>query len=223
MMRPRFAGPLVFAACVLAIAGVWVGQDGSGVRALGPVDSTAGPDPAPILADIKARDAGQLAISEEDGQFLRVLVSTRGTRRALEIGAASGYSGIWIGQGLRATGGRLISIEYDPVRAREAAENIKRAGLSDIVQVIAGDAFAEIPQLEGSFDMIFLDAWKQDYQRFFEMTFPRLDRGGIFLAHNVVNKREDMGDFLDTIWTHPGAWTSIIAPSGEGMSLTYKR
>ncbi len=213
----KSAGAVVFGACVIAIGAVVVGQRGLS-RASAPVSV----DVAPILNDIKARDAGMLAISEADGQFLRVLVATRGTKRALEIGGASGYSGIWIGQGLRETGGTLITIEYDPVRAQEAAENIERAGLSDIVHVVAGDAFAEIPKIDGTFDMIFLDAWKQDYKRFFEMTFPRLNPGGVFLAHNVVNKREDMGDFLDAIWTHPGAWSSIIAPSGEGMSLTYK-
>lgn len=213
----KSAGIVVFGACVLAIAAVVVGQRGLPTPAV-----PQAVDVTPILDAIKARDAGMLAISEADGQFLRVLVATRGTKRALEIGGASGYSGIWIGQGLRETGGTLITIEYDPVRAREAAENIERAGLSDIVHVVAGDAFAEIPKIDGTFDMIFLDAWKQDYKRFFEMTFPRLNPGGVFLAHNVVNKREDMGDFLDAIWTHPGAWTSVIAPSGEGMSLTYK-
>ncbi|NQW05721.1 MAG: O-methyltransferase [Acidobacteria bacterium] len=179
-------------------------------------------DQSALLQSIRDKDQGQLAVSEEDGKFLRVLVATRGTRRALEIGGASGYSGIWIGQGLRQTGGRLVSIEYDPVRAAEAAANIERAGLSDIVQVIHGDAFVEIPKLEGTFDMVFLDAWKQDYQRFFEVTFPRLDPGGVFLAHNVVNKQAEMGDFLRTITTSPDAWSTIIAPSGEGISLTYK-
>jgi predicted O-methyltransferase YrrM len=175
-----------------------------------------------LLEQIKAADEGQLAVSEEDGRFLRVLVATRGTKRALEIGGASGYSGIWIGQGLRQTGGRLISIEYDAVRAKEAADNISRAGLSDIVQVIHGDAFVEIPKLTGTFDMIFLDAWKKDYKRFFELTFPTLDAGGVFLAHNVVNKRSEMGDFFDAINAAPGAWSTIVAPSGEGISLTYK-
>jgi predicted O-methyltransferase YrrM len=217
LLMPRRPGVLLFAASVLAVA--WMPPAPTTAT---PPDATP-PDLPAILADIKAKDTGLLAISEEDGQFLRVLVASRRTRRALEIGAASGYSGIWIGQGLRETGGRLISIEYDPVRAKEAAENIARAGLSDIVEVVAGDAFVEIPRLAGTFDMIFLDAWKQDYQRFFDLSFPRLDVGGVFLAHNVVNKREDMGDFLDTIWTHPRAWSSVIAPSGEGMSLTYKR
>jgi len=89
-----------------------------------------------VLGEIKAKDKGLLAVSEEDGRFLRLMVATRKAQRALEIGGASGYSAIWIGLGLRDTGGRLVTIEYDPVRAKELADNIKRAGLSDIVQVI---------------------------------------------------------------------------------------
>ena len=124
------------------------------------------PDLNKILADIRAKDKGQLAVSEEDGKFLRLLIASTGRKRALEIGGASGYSAIWMAQGLRATGGKLVSIEYDPVRARELADNIKRAGLSDVVQVVAGDAFVEIPKLQGTFDFVFLDAWKRDYKKF---------------------------------------------------------
>ena len=96
------------------------------------------PDIPGILADIKAHDTGQLAVSEEDGRFLRVLVTTSRAKRALEIGGASGYSAIWIGMGLRDTGGTLVTIEYDAARAKELAGNVKRAGLSDIVTVAAG-------------------------------------------------------------------------------------
>ena len=176
-----------------------------------------------VLQQIRAKDTGQLAVSDEDGRFLRVLTASQGAKRVLEIGGASGYSAIWIGLGLRATGGRLITIEYDPVRAKELAANIQRAGLADIVQVIPGDAFKEIPKLTGTFDLVFLDAWKKDYKAFFDMVFPRIDKGGMFVAHNVVNKRSEMGDFLDAIERHPQAWTTIVKPSGEGMSLTYKR
>ena len=176
-----------------------------------------------VLGEIKAKDKGLLAVSEEDGRFLRLMVATRKAQRALEIGGASGYSAIWIGMGLRDTGGRLVTIEYDPVRARELAENIKRTGLSDIVQVVAGDAFQQIPKVQGTFDFVFLDAWKKDYKRFFDMVFPRLDKGGLFLAHNVVNKKSEMGDFLDAIQKQPSVWTTIVAPSGEGMSVTLKR
>ena len=152
-----------------------------------------------------------------------MLVASTGRKRALEIGAAQGYSAIWIGMGLRDTGGTLVTIEYDPQRAKEAAANVKRAGLDDIVQVIGGDAFDEIPKLTGTFDCVFVDAWKRDYIKFFDMTYPRLDDGGLFLGHNVINKKSEMSDFLDRIATHPDLFTSIVAPGGEGVSVSYKR
>jgi predicted O-methyltransferase YrrM len=176
-----------------------------------------------LLDGIKAKDAGMLAVSEEDGRFLRMLVATSKARHALEIGGASGYSAIWIGMGLRESGGRLTTIEYDPERARELQANIKAAGLDDIVTVRAGDAFKEIPKVDGTFDFVFLDAWKKDYKRFLDIVYPRLDKGGLFVAHNVVNKRSEMGDFLDAIQKNPGMWTTIVSPSGEGMSVTLKR
>jgi predicted O-methyltransferase YrrM len=92
-----------------------------------------------------------------------------------------------------------------------------------VVQVVAGDAFAEIPKLQGTFDFVFLDAWKRDYKKFLELMLPRLDKGGLFTAHNVVNKRSEMGEFLDAIQRNPSLWTAIVAPSGEGISLSYKR
>ncbi len=176
-----------------------------------------------VLARIRAADTGQLAVSEEDGRFLRALIVSTNARRVLEIGGASGYSGIWIGLGLRETGGRLVTIEYDPARAREAAANIKAAGLSDVVQVVPGDAFAEIPKLTGAFDLVFLDAWKPDYKKFFDMVFPRVTPGGLFLAHNVINKKSEMVDFLSAIDTHPQALTSIVSPGHEGISMTVRR
>ena len=176
-----------------------------------------------ILATIRAKDTGQLAVSEEDGRFLRLLIASTNRKRVLEIGGASGYSAIWMAEGLRRTGGRLVTIEYDPQRAKELASNIKAAGMADIVQVVAGDAIVEIPKLQGTFDFVFLDAWKRDYKRFLDLVYPRLDKGGLFTAHNVVNKRSEMGDFLDAIQRNPALWTAIVTPSGEGISLSYKK
>ena len=187
--------------------------------------SGAGVEPAiaRLLAGIRAADKGQLAVSEEDGRFLRLLVGATNAKSVLEIGGASGYSAIWMGLGLRQTGGRLVTIEYDPVRAKELAANIQAAGLSDIVRVVAGDAFKEIPKVTGTFDVVFLDAWKPDYKKFFEMVFPRLSPGGLFLAHNVINKRNDMPDFLTAIEQHPMALTTIVSAGHEGISITYKK
>ena len=176
-----------------------------------------------VLDDIRKADTGQLAVSAEDGRFLRLLVATNHTKQALEIGAASGYSAIWIGMGLRETGGTLVTIEYDPQRAKEAADNVARAGFSDIVRVISGDAFKQIPTVQGQFDFVFLDAWKRDYQKFFDIVFPRMPKGGLFVAHNVLNKKSEMPDFLRTIETRPDLFSTIVAPSGEGVSVSWKR
>jgi len=179
-------------------------------------------DVARLLTSIKKADAGQLSVSEEDGRFMRVLVASHGIKHALEIGGASGYSAIWIGVGLRETGGHLTTIEFDAGRAKSAAENIRRAGLADVVTVVHGDAFKEIPKIAGTFDFVFLDAWKPDYKRFFDLVFPRLVPRGLFLAHNVVNKETEMQDFLSAIKDSPAIATSIVRPGSEGMSVSVK-
>jgi predicted O-methyltransferase YrrM len=204
---------------LIALVGSSAGAHAQNKPAAGAVTDQV---PTKLLAEIKSKDKGQLAVSEEDGRFMRLMIASSGAKRALEIGGASGYSAIWIGMGLRATGGRLVTIEYDPARAKELEENIRRAGLSDIVQVVSGDAFQQIPKLPGTFDFVFLDAWKKDYKRFFDMVYPRLDARGLFLAHNVVNKRDEMGDFLDAVLKHPSLWTTIVSPSGEGMSVSMR-
>ena len=205
-----------FASFLIAASIVCVGSPVSG-------EGEVPPQVDRVLREIRAKDTGQLAVSEEDGRFLRVLIAASGAKRALEIGGASGYSAIWMGLALRETGGHLITIEYDPVRAKELAENVKRAGLSDVVTVVSGDAFQHLPALQGSFDFVFLDAWKKDYKRFLDLMLPRINKGGLFVAHNVVNKRSEMGDFLDAIWKNPALWTTIVSPSSEGMSVSVKR
>jgi predicted O-methyltransferase YrrM len=203
-------------ACIVFIALV------SSLSAQSKPSGTLTPQIEAVLKSIKAADKGQLAVSEEDGRFLRVLVASRGARSILEIGGASGYSGIWLGLGARETGGHVVSIEYDAGRAKEAMENITRSRLTDVVRVVQGDGFKEIPKLQGTFDLVFLDAWKPDYKKFFDLVFPRLSPGGIFAAHNVVNKKSEMAPFLNTVLQHPNLFTTIVSPSSEGMSVSYK-
>jgi caffeoyl-CoA O-methyltransferase len=191
--------------------------------ARGAAQDALSPSLLALLQEIKAADTEQLSVSEEDGRFLRVMVASSGARRVLEIGGAHGYSTIWMGLGLRETGGRLTSIEYDAARARTAADNVRKAGLSDIVTIVTGDAFAEIPRIDGAFDLVFLDAWKRDYKRFFDLVMPRLRPRGLLLAHNVVNKQDEMRDFLAAIQQNPKLFSTIVSPSSEGISVSYKR
>ena len=189
---------------------------------LSPAAAQIQTDVANVLTSIRKIDSGQLSVSEEDGRFMRVLVMTNGSKRALEIGSAYGYGAIWIGLGLRQTGGHLTTIEFDAARAKAAAENVRRAGLADTVTVISGDAFKEIPKIAGTFDFVFLDAWKPDYKKFFDLVFPRLTPRGLFLAHNVVNKQSEMKDFLAAIADSSALATTIVRPGSEGMSVTVK-
>jgi predicted O-methyltransferase YrrM len=207
---------------VLLFLSIPVGHALQGVPAAEGVPANAPSTVAKVLQQIKAADRDQMAVSEEDGRFLRAMVVSRGAKRALEIGAADGYSAIWIGLGLRETGGHLTTIEFDQAHARGAAENIRRAGLADIVTVIPGDAFQQIPKIAGTVDFVFLDAWKRDYKRFLDLMMPRLEPRGVFLAHNVVNKRSEMGDFLDAIHNDSRLVTSIVKPGNEGMSISVK-
>ncbi len=192
-------------------------QARAGVR----TDPTA--DVLAVLEAIREADTGQLAVSEADGRFLRTLVLAAGAKRVLEVGGASGYSAIWMGLGLRETGGTLVTIEYDAERAAALKANIAAAHLDDIVTVVAGDALQELPKLDGPFDVVFIDAWKPDYQRYFELTLPKLRQGGLLLAHNVVNKGDEMPEFLETIRTSPDVVTSIVRAGDEGISVSVKR
>jgi caffeoyl-CoA O-methyltransferase len=213
----------IWISCVLVLIATVVAATVAVGRAHG-VNAQSQPAPAvrELLQRIKTSDTDQLAVSEEDGRFLRVMIATSGAKRVLEVGGAYGYSAIWMGLGLRETGGRLTSMEFDPARARIAADHVRQAGLSDIVTVVPADAFAEIPKLKGSFDFVFVDAWKRDYKRFLDMMLPRISPGGLFLAHNVVNKQSEMRDFLDAIKNDSRLLTTIVTPSGEGMSVSYK-
>jgi len=222
MVHARYAAPRVALATIVAIVTLFTANSNAS-NAQAPAVADVDPAVAKLLSAIRAADKGQLAVSEEDGRFLRLLVGATNAKSVLEIGGASGYSAIWIGMGLRQTGGKLVTIEYDPVRSRELAANIQKAGLSDVVRVVAGDAFKEVPKVTGNFDLVFLDAWKPDYKKFFDMVFPRVNPGGLFLAHNVINKKNEMLDFLSAIQQHPQALNTTVSPGHEGISMTYKK
>jgi predicted O-methyltransferase YrrM len=115
-----------------------------------------------VLADIEANQR-YLNVPEHDGRLLRILARSMGAKHVVELGTSTGISGIWIGLGLKETGGKLTTYEIDPGRAAIARANFKRAGLADVITVVEGDAHEEIKKLKGTFDMVFLDADKEGY------------------------------------------------------------
>ena len=82
--------------------------------------------------------------------------------------------------------------------------------------MVSGDAFKQIPNVEGQFDFVFLDAWKRDYQKFFDMVFPRMPKGALFVAHNVLNKKSEMPDFLQHDRDPAGSVLDHRRPLGRG-------
>jgi predicted O-methyltransferase YrrM len=158
-----------------------------------------------------------------DARFLHDLIVRKGFRRGLEIGSFTGYSALWFGLAFKATGGELVTIEVDPESGAKARQNILRAGLEDVVDVRIADAFSEIPGLEGTFDFVFIDAWKPDYLKFLKLIRDRVPPGGAIVGHNVTNYARDMKDYLDAVRNDPGLETTFEELSAEGMSVSIVR
>ena len=180
------------------------------------------PQILPLLKSVYGKP-GRWNVPPQDGRFLHNLVLAKGYKRGLEIGASNGYSGLWLGLAFRKNGGQLITLEIDSQRAKEARENFLKAGLSHVIDLRVNDAFKEIPRLDGSFDFVFIDAWKPDYKKFLDLVYPRVKLGGAITAHNVISLAAEMSDFLEAIKTHPKLESTIHKTSTEGISVSFKK
>ncbi|MEK7409608.1 MAG: class I SAM-dependent methyltransferase [Acidobacteriota bacterium] len=160
-----------------------------------------------------------------DAMMLRILVESRGAKRGVEVGSASGFGAINMGIGFERTGGRLYSLEIDPRSAEETRQNLSKVGLEKTVTVVEGDALKTLPALTGEFDYIFIDASKRDYLKYLKAIEPKLKPGAVVVADNVIKSAKAMADFLSYVQTSPDYDTVIIRASeekGDGMSISYK-
>ena len=149
------------------------------------------PDPA-LDAALQATAAASMPlinVAPNQGQLLHILALSMGARSILEIGTLAGYSTIWLARALP-PGGRLITLEADPKHAEVARANIARAKLAGVVEVRLGKALDTLPQLAaeapGPFDLVFIDADKQNTTAYFEWALKLTRRGGLIIADNVV-------------------------------------
>jgi predicted O-methyltransferase YrrM len=194
----------------------------------------------PVLDDIARGNAsrGLPLVDAEVGALLRVLATSIGATRILEIGTAIGYSGIWLAGALPA-GGMLVTMERDEARAQEARQNFERAGVRDRVSVVVGDAQLKIAKVSGPFDLIFQDGSKQLYTPLLDRLVALLRPGGLLITDNVLWAGEVVPGFQTTprknpdetraiieynqrIATHPQLLTSIV-PLRDGVSISVKR
>lgn len=160
-----------------------------------------------------------------DGQVLYDLIIENGYKRAVEVGTSTGHSAIWIAWALSKTGGKLITIEIDDRRYKKALDNFKKAGLIDYIDARLADAHDLVPQLEGPIDFVFVDADKDWYTKYFKSLVPKLEVGGCYTAHNVLNFRNMQGirEFLDYVQSLPYMETTIDRTSSSGISISYKK
>lgn len=169
-------------------------------------------------------------VSESDGQVLYDLIIKNNYKKALEIGTSTGHSAIWIAWALSKTGGKLVTIEIDERRYRQALVNFEEAGLSDYIDARHADAHELVPKLGGPFDFVFCDADKGWYKNYLMAVLPKLEVGGCFTAHNVGDGRRrrggrqwGIGEFLDYVYSLPNMETTIDRSSWSGISISYKK
>lgn len=170
------------------------------------------------------REAWQdLNVPYEDGRVLHDLIVNNKYQSALEIGTSTGHSTVWIAWALSKTGGKLVTIEIDENRQREAIKNLKALGLADIVDFRLGDAHQLVKTLKGPFDFVFSDADKDWYIQYFKDVDPKLRAGGTFTAHNVLQSINGIPAYMDFVNSHPGYETTINRSSDSGIAISRKK
>ncbi len=163
-------------------------------------------------------------VPEADGQVLYDLILKNKYTKALEIGTSTGHSGIWLAWALSKTGGKLLTIEVNEQRYRQALTNFEEAGLSDFIDAHLADAHELVPQLEGPFDFVFCDADKNWYKNYLIAVLPKLEIGGCYTAHNVAGGRmRGIQEYLDYLQGLKCMQTTINRASWSGLSISYKK
>jgi len=160
-------------------------------------------------------------VGPEKGKFLAERIEKYQPKNILEIGALIGYSAITMGRQL-SQDGKITTLEVNPQAAEKARENIKRAGLSDKIKVITGQAQNIIPTLEESFDLVFIDAEKAHYYEYFKAVEPKLSKQAIIIADNVGKLTEKMKDFLDYIRNNQNYRNKLYSFGEDAMEISEK-
>jgi predicted O-methyltransferase YrrM len=182
-----------------------------------------------VLARMEAEDAADrekdlpvsersLAVGPDSGRLLFALVAPNAGCEVLEIGGSRGYSTMWLASAARILGGRVVTLERETGKVETWRRNIADAGLEEWAELVEGDAKEILPELEDGFDVVFLDAWKDDYELLFGLARTKLDPGGIVVADNVTTS--------STVEAYAAArqadptLVSVTVPIGHGLEVT---
>jgi len=176
-----------------------------------------------VLESLRKDARRYMSVDPEDGQFFYRLTLQLRAKRVLEIGTSAGYSGGWFAMALKKTGGRLITLEIDPERHAAALKNFAAMGVLDVVDARLANALVEVARIDGPFDIVFIDAWKPDYLRYYELVLPKVRSGGAILAHNTRNAAFTLRPFLERIQNDPAVKTEFLRESPQGLSISWKK
>lgn len=170
------------------------------------------------------RDGGQdqrmRAIGPETGQILNILARSLEKPTILELGTSFGYSGIWLADAARASGGRLITMELHEYKSAYAKKMAEQAGLAGWIDFRIGDAVQMIRELSGKVDFVFVDLWKDLYVPCLEAFYPYLNEGAIVVADNMIRPgTEDVKRYSRAIRALP-SMSSVLLPVGTGIEVS---
>ena len=183
-----------------------------------------------VLARLQAEDAAERErgvpsaqrsrqVARTTGQFLFALVAPQTDCEVLELGGSRGYSTIWLAAGVRHLGGRVLSLEADPAKCETWRRSLAEAGLEATAELIEGDAFESLLAIDDVFDLVFIDAEKEDYEALFDLARPKVEPGALFVADNVLSHAETLGDYSRHRQADP-TLESVTVPLDRGLELS---
>jgi predicted O-methyltransferase YrrM len=183
-----------------------------------------------VLARLEAEDADERErglppeqrsrqVASTTGRFLFALVAPQTDCEVLEIGGSRGYSTIWLAAGVRYLGGRVLSLEADPAKAEAWRRNVAEAGLEETAELVEGDAFESLNAIDDVFDVVFIDAEKEDYEALYDLARPKVEPGALFVADNVLSHAETLGDYSRHRQADP-TLVSVTVPLDRGLELS---
>jgi len=175
-----------------------------------------------VLAELDQDRRGNMNVPEEDGRLLYLLTRSMNAKNVVEIGTSNGYSGIWMAMALRSTGGHLTTFDIDPGRSAKAKANFEKAGVSDLVTQVLGDAHEKVLELKEPIDLLFIDADKEGYHDYLKKLQPLVRVGGLILGHNM-KRPNPSADFVEASSNDPDLETLFLHMDGAGISVSVKK
>jgi predicted O-methyltransferase YrrM len=165
--------------------------------------------------------AGQRSrqVEPTTGRFLFSLVAPQTDCEVLELGGSRGYSSIWLAAGVRYLGGRVLSLEHDPAKVEAWRRNVEEAGVREWAELVEGDAFELLPRIDDVFDVVFIDAEKDDYEELFGLARERIEPGGIVVADNVLSHPDPLAGYSAARQADP-TLLSVTVPLDRGLELS---